>query len=259
MGLFSKTKRTTTNQDNRTVNDIDNNGEFAGVGGDVTVDNSEHYFEMDASDNSVDDHSYHDNSVFEMDASDNSVFEMNGDMAGNNGTITMIDGGSFDLAESALASMLAVAESSNHVASQNIEMTQAINQQNTDLAQNVVSTAGGIIADTSQLAITEVTGMAREANGEMATLANDLNENFMAMGEEMLSSATQNMGESMGAAIETTQLAMERNAKLIQTSNLQGQDLLIEQSGNMTKWLIGGVVASVTIGGVAMIVKGCKS
>ena len=101
MGGKSRSTQATTNQ--QSTNNIVNDGEFAGAG-DVTIDESTHSIEDSGNtDNSItlQDSGNTDNSVStEYDDSfntDNSI-ENDGEFAGNNGTITITDGGAVNAA-----------------------------------------------------------------------------------------------------------------------------------------------------------------
>jgi len=261
MGGKSKSNQSTSNAQH--TNNIVNDGDYAGVGGDVTHDESVINFEDDHStsvendiDNSVEmdiDNSVRlendiDNSI-ENDI-DNSV-ENDGQFAGSTGNINILDGGaieqSFDFGKLAI-------EENSKIAQESISAVQAnadsVVGALVDSQENAFSSYDSITSD-SMAAIENATNSTLDAienvSGEYATSLTDFATSF-----------TEGISDVQVDNMSNNKEQLQTIAELAKSTSLQGQDIVAEQSGQMVLYVMGGLAFLALIGGAVVLMRGNK-
>lgn len=158
MGLFSSSKRSTTNNDNRVIND------YANATLDNSIDNSSEYYS-----------------------------ELNGDFNNNTGTITMIDPnaieGALEISGQAMGladnvtenAMYSVGETASEAMANNTALSSYAIGQNTDLAGYVVDEAGSML-DSSLTFADEAFTTAADSMTSFNTSALQLTDNMSQRG-----------------------------------------------------------------------------
>ena len=140
MGGRSKSSQSTSNK--QVTNNIVNDGDYAGVGGNVTHDES-------STDNSINDSYNTDNSQeWDVDIDNSQEWEIDnsisndGDFAGNNGNINILDGGAIESAFDFASDNAAL----------NNELAQGAINANTDLSKVSIESAQKSASDAARLA-----------------------------------------------------------------------------------------------------------
>ncbi|MGL1956289.1 MAG: hypothetical protein OCD00_03080 [Colwellia sp.] len=276
MGGKSKSTQTTSNL--QTTNNYVNDGDYAGVIGGVTHDESEIDFQDDHSvrndiDNSVrneyefdyedsSDHSVRndidnsirndiDNSVQNdyEDNSDHSV-SFDGDYAGA-GTVNILDGGaieqSFDFATSTVEENSAILrESISAVTKNSTELVDALvdSQSNAFSSYDkVVGDSFGAINQTTQRTLDTL----EKASGDYASNLTDFASDFVEGITDTQVSNSDNNKEQLATI-----------AELAKNTSLQGQDIVAENSTKMVMYFMGAVAFIALIGSAVVLVKGNK-
>jgi len=243
-GKSSSSQKTSNNQH---TNNIVNDGDYAGVGGNVTHDESRIDFE--------DDHSFNiendiDNSVRVENDIDNSV-ENDGQFAGSSGNITILDGGAiegaFDFGKEAIKENSKVTSNAIGAVERNSEKLVKSLVESQD---NAFRSYDKVVGE-SFSAVNNATDKTLEAlenvSGEYASNLTDFSNNFA---EGISAVQIDNMSNNK------EQLATI--AELAKSTSLQGQDIVAENSTKMILYVMGGIAFLALIGGVVVLIKGNK-
>jgi hypothetical protein len=247
MGGKSKASQSTSNQ--QTTNNIVNDGDYAGVGGNVTHDES-------SNDNSVDN-----SQEWEIDI-DNSV-KNDGEFAGNSGNINVLDGGAIGdafgfgekalnaneavskaaieaakdsaraAAEAAAEASIRAAEESARVASDAIKENGRVLDASLDFAGDSVTR----LSDTANNAVNEVGDFGRSTISNFSEFSLDavseLSDSLRNATQTQLNNSTQTVAQIAQSASDDKAIISE----LAKNTALQGQDIVAEQAGQMIKYM----------------------
>lgn len=251
MGGKSKSSQTTSNL--QTTNNIVNDGDYAGVGGNVTHDES-------SNDNSVDNSQEWDVSIDNSQAYDidNSV-ENNGDFAGITGNVNILDGGAIadafnfasDTASGALRFGEKALDANENVSKAAIDASNKAAEIAADAAANAIKENGRVLDSAlgfADNAVERVSDTANAAIGEVgdfgrSTIANFSEFSLDAVSElsSSLQSTTQTqLNNSAQTVAQIAQSASEDKAiisELAKNTALQGQDIVANQAGQMVKYM----------------------
>lgn len=235
MGGKSKSSQKTINQ--QTTNNIVNDGDYAGVGGNVTHDESVVNFEED-------------NSVIIENDINNSV-ENKGQFAGSTGNINILDGGaieqSFDFGRLAIEENSKIAQESIGAVRDNAE---SVVGALVDSQENAFSSYDSITSE-SMSAINNATNATMDAlesvSGEYASSLTDFATSF-----------TEGMSDVQLDSMSNNKEQLATIAKLAQSTSLQGQDIVAENSTKMIMYVMGGLAFLALIGGAVVLMKGSK-
>lgn len=251
MGGKSKSSQSTSNQ--QTTNNIVNDGDYAGVGGNVTHDES-------SNDNSVDN-----SQEWEIDVDnsqewdvDNSI-ENDGDFAGNNGSINVLDGGVIDKAfefaggvtsdalgfgEKALDAnenvSKAAIDAANKAAETAAKTAVDAIKENSNVLDSALGFAGdavGVVGDTANTAVGEVGDFGRSTIDSFSEFSSDaiedLSSSLLSATQNQLNNSTQTVAQIAQSATEDKSIISE----LAKNTALQGQDIVANQAGQMVKYM----------------------
>jgi hypothetical protein len=287
MGLFGggNSKRTTTNVDNRTINDL------SGSSFDESVDRSRHYTDESYSDTSshftdesysdtsshftdesysdtsshFTDESYTDNSIDNTDNSytdtsshftdesytDTSTHNM-GQYSGNSGSLVITDGGAFETVQSAVQDLSGMGglalETLGKTADKSIEQAAINNSLMRDVAASALS-------EYSDLSSNAIDGISSTASNSMQASSSNVEQMRL-----LASSALQRVSDSAAVAVSSSNTAnrasLDASTKLMTTVSANGNDLLIDGVVKIAKYvglgagaLVTGLVVIKVIGG----------
>ncbi|WP_405600459.1 MULTISPECIES: hypothetical protein [unclassified Pseudoalteromonas] len=258
MGGKSKASQSTSNQ--QTTNNIVNDGDYAGVGGNVTHDES-------SNDNSVDN-----SQEWEIDI-DNSV-KNDGEFAGNSGNINVLDGGAigdaFGFGEKALnaneavskaaieaakdsarAAAEAAAETSIRAAEIAADASRRAAEESARVAADAIKENGRVLdasldfagdsvtrlSDTANNAVNEVGDFGRSTISNFSEFSLDavseLSDSLRNATQTQLNNSTQTVAQIAKSATDDKAIISE----LAKNTALQGQDIVAEQAGQMIKYM----------------------
>jgi hypothetical protein len=242
MGLFSSSKRSTTNEDNRIINDM------SGSTFDNSVDSSQTYSYEDSSyqDSSSTDNSYTDNSMIFEDNSYNDS-SIDGDFNGNTGTVNVLDGGAiseaFTLGKHALTTASDTMRDASLLSARSIEATEFAMTQNTILSGNAM----GVMAKTAESSMLYSQMNSAIVKDTATTALEKMSENVFQMKEQAAS--------TVASATSANQKALETTTKLMTTMNQNGNDLLIDGVVNIAKYMGLGIGTLGLVFGLARIAR----
>lgn len=224
MGGRSKSSQSTSNK--QVTNNIVNDGDYAGVGGNVTHDES-------STDNSIND-SYNTDYSQEWDVDidnsqeweiDNSISN-DGDFAGNNGNINILDGGAID----------AAFDFASDNATLNKELAQGAINANTDLSKVSIESAQKSASDAARLAesvIKEQGKLAGQAFDFSGDAIDTISQNSSKWGEFI----SNNSNAAIDAVSSTANSAIDNANNLSKATITQfsefGLDTLTELSSGL--------------------------
>lgn len=254
MGGKSSSSQSTSNL--QTTNNIVNDGDYAGVGGNVTHDES-------SNDNSVDN-----SQEWEIDI-DNSV-ENDGDFAGNSGNISVLDGGAikgaFDFASDVAGGALnfgekaldanedvskAAIDASNKAAEIAADAARRSAEAAASAAANAIKENGRVVdasldfagdavkqvGNTANTAINEVGDFGRSTISDFSEFSLDavteLSDSLRNATQTQLNNSAQTVAQIAQSASEDKAIISE----LAKNTALQGQDIVAEQAGQMIKYM----------------------
>ncbi|MCA1930905.1 hypothetical protein [Rheinheimera sp.] len=231
MGLFSGSKKssTTSNTTNNSTS-LGIDGDLSGILGDGNTllnDNSNTDIYTDNSDNSSLD--------WQQDNSDNSIREFEGQLSGSTvgGNVTITADGAFEFGSDVVKALSNTMDTALKNATEQTYLATKAAQQTASDALAFGDKAIRSVENTSLGAIDGVRSVSEYAI-QKAT------ESTMYAGETISNAAEQFAKQNQAttaASIEAANSAMERNAALIQTTALGGQDLMIDA---MKKVLMAG-------------------
>lgn len=249
MGGRSKSSQSTSNK--QVTNNIVNDGDYAGVGGNVTHDES-------STDNSIND-SYNTDNSQEWDVEIDNSISNDGDLAGNNGTINVLDGGAIDSAfgfgEKALDAnkdvsnaAIDAAKDAAKIAAETAADAIRENGRVIDSSLKLAGDAIGEVGSTSRYAIDAVNDNAQNSVDEISDLSKKTVTEFSEFSLDAvseLSSSLQNATQTQlnNSAQNVAQLAQSYSedkstiAELARNTALQGQDIVANQAGEMVKYM----------------------
>jgi hypothetical protein len=237
VGLFSGSKKssTTSNTTNNSTS-LGIDGDLSGILGDGNTllnDNSSTDIYTDQSDNSSLDW-YQDNSD-KSDNSDNSIRDFEGQLSGSTvgGNVTITADGAFEFGSDVVKALSNTMDTALKNATEQTYLATKAAQQTASDALAFGDKAIRSVENTSLGAIDGVRSVSEYAI-QKAT------ESTMYAGETISNAAEQFAKQNQAttaASIEAANSAMERNAALIQTTALGGQDLMIDA---MKKVLMAG-------------------
>lgn len=250
MGGKSRSSQNTSNQ--QSTNNIVNDGQFAGVNGNVSVDESEHLvkdsYNTDNSQNTTVNDSF--NQEYNIDNSQS----FDGDLAGNSGVINVLDAdaiaNSFDFAKAAL-------KANESVSNNAIDRTA-------HLAEATTKAAGNMLDSSLDFGSHSISAVQQASNNAIAASKHTVEEfsEFSADAFEQLAqnlaqtTQAQNAQAAQNVAAISAQAAQDKQtiAELARNTSLAGQDIVANQAGKMTLYM------SVAVGviGVAFIFAAAK-
>lgn len=255
----NQTQQTTSNNtqqsfvDNSRVDNSDNSRV------DIWQDYSDNSrVDIDNSDNSRTDiyQDYSDNSRVDIDNSDNSRTDNQGVGAGAiiGGNLSVIDGGAFDVVGRTVDTALRESTEQTYLSVQGMQRTaqDALNfgrdavLSNENVSLSALDNMAGTTADS-------IAGMISVNRASIDGMADGLGFAVNAM-MQVTEDAGRTTTAATQAAIQSSNDAMERNAALIQTTALGGQDLVID----MAKKVSLGAAAALAVGAVAVAVVRAK-
>lgn len=235
---FGGSKKTTTNQDNRIINDYANadlstdnsvRGEYAGVGGNVTHDESRIDFDVD---NSIE-------------------VENDGQFAGSTGNISILDGGaiesSFDFATIVAKEGAKLAESAISKVSANAESTVNALVKSQDNAFNAYDKVVGDSFSAVNNTTNKTMDALEDISGEYAASLTDFSKAY-----------TEGISEVQIDNMSNNKEQLSTIAELAKSTSLQGQDIVAENSTKMIMYVMGGLAFLALIGGAVVLMKGSK-
>lgn len=207
------------------------------MGGNVTHDESVVNFEED-------------NSVIIENDINNSV-ENKGQFAGSTGNINILDGGaieqSFDFGRLAIEENSKIAQESIGAVRDNAE---SVVGALVDSQENAFSSYDSITSE-SMSAINNATNATMDAlesvSGEYASSLTDFATSF-----------TEGMSDVQLDSMSNNKEQLATIAKLAQSTSLQGQDIVAENSTKMIMYVMGGLAFLALIGGAVVLMKGSK-
>ncbi|MBN7820527.1 hypothetical protein [Bowmanella yangjiangensis] len=206
------------------------------------ADNSEHF--TDNSDNSSFD--------FNQDNSDNSIVEISNEGwgAGSNigGNVTIVDGGAISAMRDVSTEAIKGATEQTYLATQVAENTA---REAMDFGRDAVASNERVSRD----AMITAENTAKSSIAGMRDTASEAMQGLLEGSEAAIAGVTKSSTENTDKAIAATTAAMERNAALIQTTALGGQDLMID----MVKKVLIGVAVALTVGGVTYAISGRRA
>ncbi|PCC12901.1 hypothetical protein [Pseudoalteromonas sp. JB197] len=247
MGGKSSSSQSTSNL--QTTNNIVNDGDYAGVGGNVTHDES-------SNDNSVDN-----SQEWEIDIDnsqewdiDNSV-ENDGDFAGNSGNINVLDGGAikgaFDFASDALSFGEKALDANKDVSKAAIDAANKAAATAAKTAADAIKENGRVVdasldfagdavkqvGNTANTAINEVGDFGRSTISDFSEFSLDavteLSDSLRNATQTQLNNSAQTVAQIAQSASEDKAIISE----LAKNTALQGQDIVAEQAGQMIKYM----------------------
>lgn len=251
MGGRSSSSQNTSNL--QTTNNIVNDGDYAGVSGGVTHDES-------TNDNSVDNSQEWDVSIDnsqEYDI-DNSV-ENDGDFAGITGNVTILDGGAiggaFDFASDVASGALNFGEkaldANENVSKAAIDAANKAAETAAKTAADAIKENGRVVdasldfagdavervSDTANTAIGEVGDFGRSTISSFSEFSIDavteLSDSLQSATQTQLNSSAQTVAQIAQSATEDKSIISE----LAKNTALQGQDIVANQAGQMVKYM----------------------
>lgn len=252
MGLFSGSKSSSTSSTtNNQSTTLGVQGDLSGILGDgnlIYSDNSDR--RVDNSNNSKLDW-YQDNSDnsrvdWNQDNSDNSSRNFDGQLAGANvgGSVHITADGAFDFGRDVVKELGATMQTALNNATEQTYLATKANEAVTRDALAFGSDSLRSVENTSRYALDMNRATSKEAI-DGVLYATEAANKASAEAAQRLAETTEN---STKAAIDASNAAMQRNAALIQTTALGGQDLMIEGMQKALMYL-GGFLA---LGFVAM-------
>ncbi|WP_430455608.1 hypothetical protein [Rheinheimera sp.] len=244
MGLFSGSKSSSTSStttNNSTTLGVQ--GDLSGILGDgnlISSDNSDR--RVDNSNNSRSDwwQDASNNSDNRVDNSDNSSRNFDGQLAGANvgGNVTMTADGAFDFGRDVANVLGATMQTALKNATEQTYLATKANEAVTRDALAFGSDSLRSVENASRYALDTNRATSKEAI-EGVLYATESANKASAEAAKRLAETTEN---STKAAIDASNAAMQRNAALIQTTALGGQDLMIEGMQKSLMYL-GGFLA----------------
>jgi hypothetical protein len=201
------------------------------------------------SDSSSNDHSYNDASYTDNGFNDSSqLFEDNsyidssvdGVNAGNSGSIQIIDGGAFEMAQNAVSDVLSFGRDSLAFGKSSLDSVNNAINQNTIVSGNALAQMGKT-AELSMYKAQATNELMRDtattALQEMSFVVDDIKEQSI---ETVQVSANANQN-ALAATVGANNKALEATQKLMTTISANGNDLLIDGVVSVVKWLGLGV------------------
>lgn len=296
MGLFSKSKRTTINEDNRTVYDM------SGSTFDNRVDNSDNsYTDRSRTDNSYTDFSRTDNSYTDTSSSftdnsyldtstsytDNSYLDTSttnsGQYAGNSGTINITDGGAFVTVQNAVSDLTNMGNNAfqmGHLALETMGKTAdtalAQSSINNEMMRDVATNALSEYGQMADAAFTEYGDIADSAfseygnvsSGAISAIENtayssmegskDMVRSMRELTAHALDQMTSQSANVVSASTQANREALAASTGLMQTISSDGNDLLVDGVVQIVKYIGGGLAVAV-VGYAALKMVGGKS
>lgn len=220
---WGSSKRTTINEDNRTINDL------SGSTFDNSVDSSQ----------SFEDKSYNDESFNYEDSSykDESITN-DGYLSGNSGSIQVLDGGAIEMAKNAVSDAVSLSKESLNTAN------HAINQ-NTYLSSNALASMGktaGLSMQQSQMNVEIMRDTTANALIEMSGVVGDMKDQAQS---------------TVNSSILANKQNLEGTQKLMTTISANGNDLLVDGVVSVAKYGAIGL-GSLALGFVVVKLIGAK-
>jgi glucan-binding YG repeat protein len=249
VGLFSGSKSSSTNSTtNNSSTSLGIDGDLSGILGDgntLATDNSQTDIYTDNSDNSSLD--------WQQDNSDNSIREFEGQLSGSTigGNVTMTADGAFQFGSDVVKELGNTMQSALNNAT---EQTYLATKAAQETAADALAFGGDAIRSVENTSLNAIDGV-RSVSEYAIQKATD---STMYAGETISNAAEQFAKQNQAttaASIEAANTAMERNAALIQTTALGGQDLMIDA---MKKVLMAGAAMMAVVFAVSAY-KGAKS
>lgn len=257
MGGKSKSSQKTSNT--QSTNNIVNDGDYAGVGGNVTHDESSVDFDYEDSSDYSQNYDI-DNSVrYDLDQDiDNSVrndidqdydnsVNNDGELSGNHGTINVLDGGAiegaFDFGKEAIKeSSETTREAINQVSSTATSVVNSLVDSQNNSFRTFEKVAGDAFTSVNKATEQTLTSL-ENVSSEYATGLGELSNSFA---EELSGVQVQNMNNNKEQLAAIGELA--RNTAL------QGQDIVAENSSKMVLYFMGGtaLIAVLAIGATVL-------
>jgi len=260
MGGRSKSSQSTSNQ--QTTNNIVNDGDYAGVGGNVTHDES-------STDNSIND-SYNTDNSQEWDVEIDNSISNDGDFAGNNGSINVLDGGvidkAFDFAggvtsdalgfgEKALDSNESVsnaaidaakdaAKIAAETAADAIRENGRVIDSSLKLADNAINEVGSAskyaidaVNDNAQNSVDEISDLSKKTVTEFSEFSLDAVSELSSSLQNTTQTQLNNSAQSVAQLAQSYSEDKSTIAELARNTALQGQDIVANQAGEMVKYM----------------------
>ncbi len=275
MGGRSQSRQSTSNE--QLTNNIVNDGDYAGVSGNVTHDESSERFEDSYNtDNSVTHELDYEDSFNTTNEIDNRIVN-DGDFAGSSGDITVIDGNSLKVAENiairALDNNGLIVDRAFGFGESALSDMRDASQDALDAMESNSSSAMQAVNDNSQRTINSVTSFGNDAMSNMADVSDSAISNVADISSTVideLGESTQVFSDNLSA---TTKVAMSVNsqileqtaanntqdkeiiAQLAKSTSLAGQDIVAKTSEKMTMYMA-IAVAVIGLGVVAVSMRG---
>jgi hypothetical protein len=254
VGIFSGSKSSSTNSTtNNSSTSLGIDGDLSGILGDGNTllnDNSKTDIYTDNSDNSSLDW-YQDNSDnssldWQQDNSDNSIRDFEGQLAGANvnGNINITADGAFQFGSDVIKELGNTMQTALKNATEQTYLATKAAQESASIAasassnavRSVENVARDSVYSSQQVAESSIKGMLQNSDSAIKAATDSAVYAGETIGNAAEQFAKQNQATT-AASIEAANSAMERNAALIQTTALGGQDLMIDA---MKKVLMAG-------------------